>query len=176
MVDNLDNQLSNLIKGLARKAVENYVREGVVIETTDLNEPYLINPAASFVSLKVKNQLRGCLGTIEPQEKTLAEEIIRNAIKAASDDYRFDPVQAHELAYLSYSVDVLSKLTPVKNKDELDPKKYGILVQQGISQGLLLPNLEGVETIEQQLDIAKHKAGIYDNEGLKIFKFEVKRF
>lgn len=164
-----------LIKKIAREAVETFIRERKIIQA-DIDHPYLLKPAAAFVSLKVKDQLRGCLGTIEPRHKTLAEEIIQNAVKAATQDYRFSPVQLHELAHLEYSIDVLSKLIPIQSINELDAKKFGVLVQQGIAQGLLLPDLDGVETVEQQLDIAKQKADIFDNKGLKIFKFEVRRF
>jgi len=175
MINKTSVQLGNLIKSLAKEAVENYVRHEKVIKNTS-KHPFLLKPAAAFVSLKIKKQLRGCLGSIEPQKKTLAEEIIANAINAATHDYRFNPVQAQELAHVAYSIDVLSKLTPVQSLKELDSKKYGILVEKGIAKGLLLPDLEGVETVKQQLDIAKHKAGIFDEAGLAIYRFEVQRF
>lgn len=167
--------LSNTIKKLAQQAVETYLRKERIIKTKT-DHPFLEQKAAAFVSLKINNQLRGCLGTIMPQQENLAKEIVANAIRAATEDYRFSPVQVQELAQISYSVDVLSDLTPVKNVKELDPKKYGVLVQQGAMQGLLLPDLDGVETVKQQLDIVKHKAGIFSDEELQIYKFEVQRF
>ena len=175
MIKKTSAQLSNLIQSLAREAVETYVRHERIIKNTS-EHPFLLKPAAAFVSLKIKKQLRGCLGSMEPQKKTLAEEIIANAISAATHDYRFNPVQMQELAHVAYSVDVLSKLTPVESLKELNAKKYGIMVEKGIAKGLLLPDLEGVETVKQQLDIAKHKAGIFDDSGLTIYKFEVQRF
>jgi len=175
MIKKPSAQLTNLITSLAKEAVENYVRHERTIKNTS-SHPFLLKPGAAFVSLKIKKQLRGCLGSIEPQKKTLAEEIIANAVSAATHDYRFNPVQIQELAHIAYSIDVLSKLTPVKSLKELDAQKYGVLVEKGISKGLLLPNLEGVETVKQQLDIAKHKAGIFENSGLTIYRFEVQRF
>ncbi len=141
----------------------------------DLPEEMLTKRAGVFVSIKKHGELRGCIGTFLPTRKNIAEEIQRNAISAGCEDPRFYPVTAEELPELEYSVDVLTEPRPVYSLDELDPKKYGILVQKGFRSGLLLPDLEGVDTVEQQLNIALAKAGISPNEKYQIKKFEVVR-
>ncbi|HCL89891.1 MAG TPA: AmmeMemoRadiSam system protein A, partial [Candidatus Atribacteria bacterium] len=120
--------------------------------------------------------LRGCIGTFMPTQENIAQEIIKNAISAAIDDPRFSPVTVSELEDLSISVDVLSAPEEVKDISQLDPKKYGVIVSSGYKKGLLLPDLEGVDTAEYQIDIAKRKAGIYPGEKVKLYRFEVKRF
>ena len=170
-----DEKLKDIIYSLAKDAVESYVRDSIIIEAV-YNNSFLKTPAAAFVSLKSNDQLRGCLGTIKPTKPTLAEEIIENAVKAATKDYRFQPIQDHELTALTYSVDVLSKMQLVRDSSELDPKKYGVLVQKGSNQGLLLPDLDGVDSVDHQLSIARQKAGILDNSEIEIYKFEVQRF
>lgn len=167
--------LKNIIHKIARSAVEKYLQDRVVMDAISKSS-FLQEPAAAFVSLRIDNELRGCLGTIEPTKSNLEEEIIVNAIKAATEDYRFQPIQTHELDAISFSVDVLTKMQAVNDKTELDEKKYGVLVKKGASQGLLLPDLDGVDSVEKQLAIAKQKAGIFDDKDLEIFKFEVKRF
>jgi AMMECR1 domain-containing protein len=99
-----------------------------------------------------------------------------NAISSATRDPRFPPVATAELSDLDYSVDVLTKPVPVASKDELDPRKYGVIVESGGRRGLLLPDLEGVDTVEQQIDICRQKAGIDYDEPIKLYKFEVKRY
>jgi len=120
--------------------------------------------------------LRGCIGTYLPTKKNIAEEIIFNAIAAATQDPRFPPVSEEELPHLSYSVDVLSTLQKVKNIGELDPQKYGIILVQGSKKGLLLPNLPGVKSVEQQLKITALKAGIRNLNSVRIYKFTVRRY
>ncbi len=171
----VDEKLKDIIHALAKDAVESYVRDNIIIDAVH-NNAFLGVPAAAFVSLKSNDQLRGCIGTIKPTKTTLAEEIVENAVKAATQDYRFQPIQALELAALNYSVDVLSKMQPISDRQELDPKKYGVLVQKGSYQGLLLPDLDGVDSVDHQLSIAKQKAGIINDDGIDIFKFEVQRF
>ncbi|HHN66174.1 MAG TPA: AmmeMemoRadiSam system protein A [Nitrospirae bacterium] len=162
---------------LARKAVESYVREGKVIAPPDELTEEMKQRAGVFVSLKKKGQLRGCIGTFLPTTENVATEIIKNAISAATEDPRFFPVQPEELDELEYSVDILSEPERVSDISQLDPKKYGVIVTRGPLKGLLLPDLEGVDTVEEQLRIAKLKAGIspYD-EDCEIYRFSVKRY
>ena len=111
-----------------------------------------------------------------PTQENIAQEIIKNAISAAVDDPRFSPVNASELEDLTISVDVLSPPEEISDISELDPKKYGVIVSSGYKKGLLLPDLEGVDTAEEQVDIARRKAGIYPDEKVKLYRFEVKRY
>jgi AmmeMemoRadiSam system protein A/AmmeMemoRadiSam system protein B len=163
---------------LARSAIETFVREGRVIETPSTLDPMLKERAACFVSIKTfEGDLRGCIGTIEPVKGSLAEELIANAVSSATRDPRFPPVTPDELSHLRYSVDVLSTPEPAQFK-ELDPKVYGVIVEDesGTRRGLLLPDLQGVETARQQVDIAARKAGIAPGEPLKFSRFRVERF
>jgi MEMO1 family protein len=160
---------------LARQALETYVRTGKIMEPPR-ESPLKTQQAGAFVSLKVEGQLRGCIGTIEPAQNNLAEEIIENAISAGAYDPRFRPVTPPELPELGYSVDVLSEAEEVSGPGELDPARYGIIIQSGRKKGLLLPALPGVETVEEQLSITMQKAGIAPNESYRIFRFTVERF
>ncbi len=161
---------------LARKSLEEYVSSGRKIWVEeDLPEELLNSRAGCFVSLKIEGRLRGCIGTTAPTKNSLAEEIIENAINAAVHDPRFDPVEVGELEYLEYSVDVLGPTTDIASPEELDVKKYGVIVSKGYKRGLLLPNLEGIDTIEEQIRIAKQKAGIAEKEDVKLQRFEVIR-
>lgn len=160
---------------LAKDAIETYVKTGRIIEPSpDMPEEWKVR-AGAFVSLKKNRQLRGCIGTIYPTTENLAREVIRNAIAAATEDPRFMPVTEEELPELTYSVDVLSRPEKVKDLNELDPKKYGIIVSSGMRKGVLLPDLEGVDTVAQQLSIALMKAGIREDEDFEVYKFTVKR-
>jgi AmmeMemoRadiSam system protein A len=133
--------------------------------------------AGVFVSIHKKNgDLRGCIGTFEPQQKNVAKEVIANAVSAATRDPRFEPVSPEELDNLEYSVDVLTPPEPIKDESQLDPKKYGVIVEAGWRRGLLLPDLEGVDTVDYQIDISRQKAGIGPNEPVKLYRFEVKRY
>ena len=160
---------------LAREAVETYVRHGRVIEPQELSEE-MRQQAGAFVSIKKRGELRGCIGTIEPTKANLALEVVRNAIDSATRDPRFLEVTAEELAELSYSVDVLSPAEPVAGPEELDPKRYGIIVRLGARRGLLLPDIEGVSTVEEQVSIAKAKAGILPEESPELLRFTVRRY
>ncbi len=163
---------------LARRAIETFVREGRVIERPSSLDPTLNQRAACFVSIKTfERDLRGCIGTIEPVKETLAEELISNAVSSATRDPRFPPVMPEELSHLCYSVDVLSTPETVQF-EELDPKIYGVIVEDesGGRRGLLLPDLQGVETARQQVDIAARKAGIAPGTPLKFSRFRVERF
>lgn len=162
---------------LARMAVEAYVRDGRVIEPPQgLPDELLVNRAGAFVCLKIGGELRGCMGTIEPTQPNVAMEIIHNAISAAARDPRFMPVQDWELDRIKYTVDVLSPAEPVRSLDQLDPRRYGVIVENGLRRGLLLPDLEGVDTVEEQLAIARRKAGIADGEPVSLYRFEVVRY
>jgi AmmeMemoRadiSam system protein A len=132
--------------------------------------------AGVFVSIKKHGQLRGCIGTFEPDKSNVAQEIISNAVSSAIRDPRFLPVVAEELPDLTYSVDVLTTPEPVESEKELDPERYGVIVEKGKRHGLLLPDLEGVDTVEQQIDICRQKAGIAPDEPVKLYRFEVKRY
>ncbi len=162
---------------LARETIENYVRYGKVISPPeDLPLELKENRKGVFVSLKKFGNLRGCIGTFMPTQKNIAQEIIRNAISAAVEDPRFPPLSVTELENLDISVDILSSPEEVSDPTQLDPKKYGVIVSSGYKKGLLLPDLEGVETVEQQIDIARRKAGISPEEKIRLYRFEVKRF
>jgi AmmeMemoRadiSam system protein A len=132
--------------------------------------------AGVFVCIKKQGNLRGCIGTFEPCADTIAGEVIKNALAAATQDPRFEAVQEDELAEIEYSVDVLSPPEKITDIKDLDPKKFGIIVVQGMRRGLLLPDLEGVDTVEEQLRITKMKAGIRTDENLEIFRFTVTRY
>lgn len=161
---------------LAKKAVETYVREGRVIKPPEPLPPEMAEKAGVFVSIKKRGELRGCIGTFLPTENSIAEEIINNAISSATKDPRFMPINEKELDELQFSVDILSKPEKVKDISELDPKKYGVIVSSGFKRGLLLPDLEGVNTVNDQLRIAMLKAGISPDEDIEIYKFTVKRY
>ncbi len=163
---------------LAKKAVENYVKNGKVIEPpAGLPEECLKKKAGTFVTIEKNNDLRGCIGTYLPTEENIAQEVISNAIAAATRDDRFGPIQKEELPLLSYTVYVLNKPEIVKDLKELNPKKYGVIVQSGFKSGLLLPDLEGVNTIKEQLFIACQKAGIDPTvEPVTVYKFSTKKY
>jgi hypothetical protein len=162
---------------LAKETVELYVRNKKVREVgKDELPPEFGEQAGVFVCLKVAGTLRGCIGTFQPTEPTIAQETVRNAVSAATCDPRFPCVSAEELGDIDYTVDVLTQPEPVADKSELDPRKYGVIVQAGGRRGLLLPDLEGVDTVEYQVAIAMQKAGIPPGTPVKLFRFEVKRY
>ncbi len=161
---------------LAKKTVDTYVTEGKVPPPPDELTPEMMEKAGVFVSLHKLDELRGCIGTFEPTKDNVAEEIIANAISSATRDPRFPPVAPSELKDLEYSVDVLTKPEPIESKDQLAPKKYGVIVECGFRKGLLLPDLEGVDTVDYQIDICRQKAGIMPDEPVKLYRFEVKRY
>ncbi len=163
------------IAALAKDAVEKYVRDGVALEP-EIMTPEMSGRAGVFVSLHKRGELRGCIGTFEPTRKNVAEEIVSNAISSATHDPRFHPVSAEELDELDYSVDVLTSPEPVKDASKLDPRRYGVIVESGWRRGLLLPDLEGVDTVQQQLEICRMKAGIGRDEPVRLYRFEVKRY
>lgn len=161
---------------LARKAIEKYVKTGEVIAVpNDCINEIKDNEAGVFVSIHEENELRGCIGTILPVTNSIAEEIIQNAISAATKDFRFLPIEKEELPYLEISVDVLKPPEDISSVDELDIKKYGVIVSSGMKRGLLLPNLDGIDTVEEQVRIAKRKGNITNQEKVKLQRFEVIR-
>ncbi|MGB2884781.1 MAG: AmmeMemoRadiSam system protein A [Dehalococcoidia bacterium] len=160
---------------LAKDTVEGYVLDSKLPQPSELT-PEMRGKAGVFVSIKKHGQLRGCIGTFEPDKSNVAQEIISNAVSSAIRDPRFLPVVAEELPDLTYSVDVLTTPEPVESEKELDPKRYGVIVECGKRHGLLLPDLEGVDTVEQQIDICRQKAGIAPDEPVKLYRFEVKRY
>ena len=160
---------------LARRTIEAYAR-GEEPELPDgLPEDMLTKKAGTFVSIHENGKLRGCIGTISASCENIAEEILHNAISACSKDPRFDPIKPDELPYLNISVDVLSPAEHIDSPDELDVRRYGVIVTNGYRRGLLLPNLDGVDTVDQQISIAKRKAGIAAYESCELQRFEVVR-
>ncbi|MDD4075899.1 MAG: AmmeMemoRadiSam system protein A, partial [Eubacteriales bacterium] len=161
---------------LARYAVERYVRTGCRPPLPELLPDELLNRRAGvFVSLKAYGALRGCIGTFAPTTRCVAQEILQNGVSACAEDPRFSPVDEAELDDLVYSVDVLGEVEPILSPLHLDPKRYGVIVQKGGKRGLLLPDLDGVDTASQQIAIAKQKAGIASAEDVALSRFEVVR-
>jgi AmmeMemoRadiSam system protein A len=162
---------------LAKDTVDLYIREDKILEVREEDlSPELKQQAGVFICLKIDGTLRGCIGTFQPAEPTIAHEIIRNAISAATCDPRFSCVRADELDAMEYTVDVLTPPEPVKDKSELNPRRYGVIVQAGGRRGLLLPDLDGVDTVDFQISIAMQKAGIPRGTPVELSRFEVKRY
>ena len=164
---------------LARLSVEKYVKEGKILKPPkDLPEDFFKKRSGVFVSIHKDKKLRGCIGTYLPTKNNIAEEIISNAI-SASEDPRFLPIQKEELPYLTYEVYILEEPKPIKSLEELNPKKYGILIRtiDSNKSALLLPDLEGVDSPEKQILITCQKAGIDPTkEKFVIFKFGAKKY
>ena len=185
-----DNALDPYV-ALARASVETYIKTGRALTLSDylnqveqflggdkkmLPEEMLSKQAGVFVSIHEWGELRGCIGTIAPTANCIAEEIIQNGISASTRDPRFPAIEEYELDQLEISVDVLSEAEPVSSLEELDVKRYGVIVTKGFRRGLLLPNLEGVDSVEDQVAIAKQKAGIrVDDRDVELERFEVIR-
>ena len=180
---------------LAKQTVETFIKEGKIISPpNDLPKEFLERKAGTFVTIEKNGDLRGCIGTYLPTRENIAEEIIHNAVAAATEDYRFGPIQEKELSSLSYTVYILSEPELVKDLKELEPKKYGIIIKTMpitrhngadvvfnghfvAKTGLLLPDLEGVDTIEKQISIACQKGGIDPlREKILIYKFTVEKY
>ena len=160
---------------LATASIHEYVNNKRVLKDYDIPDIIKGQRAGSFVSVHENGMLRGCIGTILPVRDTLAEEIVRNAVSAVSEDPRFAPVTPDELDDLEINVDILTEPEDISSMDELDVKKYGVIVTSGYKRGLLLPDLEGVDTVIEQVLIAKRKAGIGDREPYTMQRFEVIR-
>lgn len=189
------------LASLAKQAVENYIKNRNIISPPEnLPDEFLNRKAGTFVTIEKNDELRGCIGTYLPTKESIAEEIIANAIAAATEDYRFGPIQKKELSSLSYTVYILSEPELVKDIEELDPKKFGIIVKTRqifssknlggqaendvvfnghlpYKSGLLLPDLEGIDTVEKQILIACQKGGIDpEKEKIVIYKFTVDKY
>lgn len=169
---------------LARRTIEAYIAGGRRPRWPDgkdaVSDPDALarmerERAGAFVSLHRDGQLRGCIGTIAPTRKSLGEEIMANALEACARDPRFAPVRQSELSDLDVKVDILHPFEPIESTEDLDPVKYGVIVESRGRRGLLLPNLEGVDTVAEQVSIAKRKAGIGEGEDVKLFRFMVER-
>jgi MEMO1 family protein len=173
-----DHSLHPLV-ALAAEAVEAFVRDRrIIVPPPDLIErhPHAARRAGAFVCLKARGQLRGCIGTTEPTRETLAVEIIENAIAAATRDPRFDPVRPDELFELAITVDVLSEPEPVADHAQLDHLRYGVIVRAGARHGVLLPDIEHVNSVQEQIETVRQKAGIGPHETVELFRFEVTRY
>lgn len=160
---------------LARLTIEEYISTGNTIETPSNTPKELLNSQAGvFVSIHKFGSLRGCIGTIMPTTNSIAQEIITNAISASTKDPRFPKIEKEELDYLEINVDVLGEPEDIDSEEQLNVKEYGVIVTSSMKRGLLLPDLDGVDTIEQQVSIAKKKAGIKD-EPYTLQRFKVTR-
>lgn len=160
---------------LARQSLQHYLNHGTQLPTPSDISTELCGQAGVFVSLKKDGELRGCIGTFVPTRESIAAEIIANAISAGTEDPRFWPVTIDELPDLAVSVDILSAPERVESLTVLDPKQYGIIVKRGCRSGLLLPDLNGVDTVEEQISIAMNKAGIDPHEEIELYRFSVTR-
>ncbi|MEW6540841.1 MAG: AmmeMemoRadiSam system protein A [Bacillota bacterium] len=163
------------LASLARRQVESHCRKTEPPDPGDV-PPEFQRSGGTFVSIKKHGQLRGCIGTILPTRDTIVEEVLQNALAAANRDPRFFPVRAAELEDLQYSVDVLSPLEPVEDLSTLDPKQYGVVVSHGRRSGVLLPDLEGIDTVADQLAIVREKAGLAPDAPIKVERFTVTRY
>ena len=161
---------------LAKRSLESMVTDRILLPVDDgLPEEMLKSKAGVFVSIQKEGQLRGCIGTITPIRENTASEIIHNAVSAGLHDTRFSPVTESELPFLTYKVDILSPPESVSDLSCLEVKRYGVIVSHGNRRGLLLPDLEGVDTVEEQVAIAMRKGGIGQDESINIERFEVTR-
>jgi len=161
---------------LARRVVESYVQTGRVPDQLPSLPASLPERAGAFVTIYKHGQLRGCIGTTEATCSSLREEIVQNAVSAATADHRFEPISHEELPHLVYSVDVLGEAEQVAGQQELDPKIYGVIVERGARRGLLLPDLPGIDTAEAQVTLAKRKAGISPGQDVTLYRFRVTRY
>lgn len=169
-------QNSDAYVQLAYKSVYSYVLEKKVLPVpSDIPEEMLGIRAGAFVSIHEHGRLRGCIGTIGPTCENVAEEIIQNAISASTKDPRFNAITANELEFLEINVDVLGEPENISSMDELDVKRYGVIVSSGRKRGLLLPDLDGVDSVEQQVAIAMQKGGITEDDEVHLQRFEVVR-
>jgi len=163
---------------LAKNTIDLYIRSGEIYSPSDdeLTDEMREKRAGAFVSIHKGGDLRGCIGTIAPTTESIAKEIVSNAIAASTRDPRFPAIRPDELKELEINVDVLGEAERISSPSELDVKRYGVIVEKGYKRGLLLPDLDGVDSIELQIAIAKQKAGIdiYDTD-VRLSRFEVTR-
>lgn len=181
-----------MLAKLAKKTVEEYVKNNKIIEpesVLDSDPEFLEKEAATFVTLKKNGELRACIGTYLPTQDHVAQEVVANAVGAATRDHRFGPVQEQELPELSYQVQVLSEPEPITGEDDLDPQQYGIVVKAIIPQeqdvnlkqqtktAVLLPDLEGIDSPRKQISVACRKARINpDQFKVKVWRFTTEQF
>jgi AmmeMemoRadiSam system protein A len=161
---------------LAIQAVEHFIETDKSLPCLNPLPDALKQNAGAFVTIKNQDSFRGCIGTITPKYKNLAEEVIRNAIRSANEDPRFDPVQKRELPSLIFSVDVLTPLEKINNLEEHNVKQFGLVVRGEGKQGVLLPDLDNIKTAKQQLKVCLRKGGFKNNNTYELFRFGVKRF
>lgn len=170
------NKSNDELVNLAKDTIYNYIVNKKIIDIPENTSDYLLNNKSGvFVSIHKFGNLRGCIGTFLPTKDNIALEIINNAISASTKDYRFNPITKDELDFLNINVDVLTTPEYIESKEQLDPKKYGVIVSSGYKRGLLLPDLEGIDDIDEQIAIAKQKAGIDEFEKIELQRFEVVR-
>jgi len=161
---------------LARRTIDEYIKHGDIIEVPEgLSDELYTERKGVFVSIKKEGRLRGCIGTIEPLHESIAKEIIKNAISASTRDPRFNEIEENELSDLVISVDVLFPPEDIESMDMLDTEEYGVIVNKGYRRGLLLPNLEGIDSVDEQVSIALQKAGIREDENYELQRFKVVR-
>ncbi len=161
---------------LAQESIHHYLHQREKLSCPNPLTKDLKSRSGAFVSIKKLKQLRGCIGTLEPCEPNLAMEIIENALKAALHDPRFSPIIAEELQDLTYSIDVVRPLEKISDVSELDPDVFGLVVRSNGKQGVLLPDLEGVDSTEEQIQICRAKGKIHDDEPIEMYRFRVERF
>ena len=161
---------------LAIATIDKYIKNKERLSLPDnLPREMLEDKAGVFVSIHKFDKLRGCIGTFLPVQSCIGSEIINNAISAATEDPRFPPIREEELPYLDINVDVLSTPEDISSKEELDVKKYGVIVSSGFKRGLLLPDLDGIDDVDTQVSIAMQKGDIKPNDPIKLQRFEVIR-
>ena len=172
----MSGRTTDPVVALAWASLSAWTLEHKHIDVPDDTPPELTHQRAGcFVSLQEDGQLRGCIGTLGPTQDSLAEEIIMNAISACSRDPRFPPVLPEELEHIDCKVDVLGEPERIEGPEQLDVKRYGVIVSRGMRRGVLLPDLEGVDTVDEQIAIAKSKAGIAVHESCELQRFQVVR-
>ena len=167
---------SHPLVSLAIRSVQHHIEKGRPLPWPDPLPEAMETQAGTFVSIKKNNLLRGCIGTIQPKYANLAEEVIQNAIKAASEDPRFPPIEKKELDQLTITVDVLTAPEKIDDTSSLDVKLYGLIVRSKGRQGLLLPDLENIKSVDQQFKVCLKKGGIKESDPYELYRFKVKRF
>ena len=170
------DEAGQLALWLAREAVTRYLGERLTIEPPVAIPPPLSERAGVFVTIRTGGALRGCIGTLSPTRLTVAHEIITNAVAAATADPRFPAVRLHELPWLTFEVDRLAPPEPVPDESHLDPARYGVVVEADLRKGVLLPAIEGISTIQQQIALARAKAGIPPAAPVRLYRFAVTRY
>ena len=167
---------SHPLVSLAIRSVQHHIEKGRPLPWPDPLPEAMETQAGTFVSIKKNSLLRGCIGTIQPKYANLAEEVIQNAIKAASEDPRFPPIEKKELDQLIITVDVLTAPEKIDDTSSLDTKLYGLIVRSKGRQGLLLPDLENIKSVDQQLKVCLKKGGVKESDPYELYRIKVKRF